>query len=179
MNNSQKHFGAFFDNDSRVLILGSFPSQDSLKAGFFYQNCTNRFWCIMQKVFGVNGLVGDIQAQKRFLKSHNIALWDIWVECAKKSNDSADKNIDELKSKKANLNEILDNAKIEAIFTTIGSGECFSKWKVKEWISGCFPNQNIDEILYPLYSTSARSPKRDDELLKNYNIIKEILGKGA
>ena len=34
MNNSQKHFGAFFDNDSRVLILGSFPSQDSLKAGF-------------------------------------------------------------------------------------------------------------------------------------------------
>ena len=90
---------------------------------------------------------------------------------------SADRDIDSDKSKKANLNEILDKAKIEAIFTTIGKGDSFSKWGVKEWIQSYFPNQNIDMILYPLYSTSARSPKSDDELIKNYKIIKEILDK--
>lgn len=176
-NNPQTHFGAFFDKDSKVLILGSFPSNDSLKAKFFYQNCTNRFWCVMEKIFGLKGLRGDINAQKDFLKSHHIALWDIWEQCHRKKASSADKDIDSDKSKRANLNEILNKAKIEAIFTTIGKGDSFSKWGVKEWIQGYFPNQNINALLYPLYSTSARSPKSDDELVENYKIIKEILDK--
>ena len=71
---THKHFGAFFDKDSKVLILGSFPSADSLEKGFFYQNFSNRFWCVMQKVFGAKGLCGDICAQKDFLKEQNIAL---------------------------------------------------------------------------------------------------------
>ena len=170
-----KHFGAFFDIDSKVLILGSFPSADSLEKGFFYQNFSNRFWCVMQKAFCVKGLCGDIRAQKDFLIKQNIALWDIWVECVRKNNDSADKNIDELKSKRANLNEILQKAQIRAIFTTIGKGECFKKWGIREWIGGYFAN--VDEILYPLYSTSARSPKSDDEIVENYKIIKETLEK--
>ena len=168
-----KHFGAFFDKDSKVLILGSFPSSDSLKAGFFYQNFSNRFWCVMQKVFGAKGLCGDICAQKDFLKEQNIALWDIWVECVRKGTDNADRNIDETKSKRANLNEILQKAQIHAIFTTIGKGECFTKWGVREWIGGYFAN--VDEILYPLYSTSARSLKSDDEIVGNYKTIKEKL----
>lgn len=174
---THKHFGAFFDKDSKVLILGSFPSADSLKEGFFYQNCRNRFWCVMQKVFDKKGLVGDIDAQKDFLKEQNIALWDIWVECVRKGKgtDSADKNIDETKSKRANLNEILQTSQIRAIFTTIGKGDCFKKWGVREWISSYFPNQNIDEILYPLYSTSARSLKSDDDIVDNYKTIKEKL----
>ena len=177
-NNLQTHFGAFFDKDSKVLILGSFPSKDSLEAKFFYQNCTNRFWCVMEKIFGAKGLRGDINAQKDFLKSHHIALLDIWVQCHR-ADTSADKDIDIDKSERANLNEILNKAKIEAIFTTIGQGDSLSKWRIKEWIQSYFPNQNIDMILYPLYSTSARSPKSDKELIENYKIIKEILEKVA
>ena len=179
----RKHFGAFYDKDSKVLILGSFPSKSSLDAEFFYQNCTNRFWCVMGKVFGEKGLVGDIDAQKAFLKRWHIAIYDIWDVCYyAKPKSNADKDIDSDKSVRAKLNEILQKSQIKAVFTTIGKGknkdDCFCKWGVKEWIQGYFPSQNIDEVLYPLYSTSSRSPKTDDELFEDYKIIAEILRKG-
>ncbi len=178
----RKHFGAFCDEGSKVLILGSFPSKSSLEAGFFYQNCTNRFWCVLSRVFGEKGLVGDIEAQKTFLKKHHIALYDIWDECYyAKANSNADKDIDADKSVMARLDGVLKKAQIKAVFTTIGKGknkdDCFCKWGVKEWIQGYFPHQNIDEVLYALYSTSSRSPKTDDELFEDYKIIAEILGK--
>lgn len=182
MNNEpRKHFGAFCEKDSKVLILGSFPSKSSLDANFFYQNCANRFWCVMGKVFGEKGLVGDINAQKTFLTKHHIALYDIWDKCYfTKANSNADKHIDSDKSEKVKLDELLQKSQIKAVFTTIGKDNngCFRKWGVKEWIQGYFPKQNIDEVLYALYSTSSRSPKTDDELFEDYKIITDILKKG-
>lgn len=181
--NTQKHFGAFFDENSKVLILGSFPSQDSLNAGFFYQNNTNRFWTILERLFDVKGLKGDINAQKSFLKSHHIALWDIFTVCVKETNNSADKSIIESKSVKSDLSEILKKAKIEQIFTTIGKENSphFKKWGIKEWINQCksyFPHcKSVDEMLFPLFSSSQASPKKLQDLLDDYSCIKKVLQK--
>ena len=44
-------FGPFFDEDSRILILGSFPSAKSREQGFFYGHPRNRFWAVLAGVF--------------------------------------------------------------------------------------------------------------------------------
>ena len=69
-----------FDKDSRVLILGSFPSVKSREEGFFYGHPQNRFWKVMEGVFGEND-IQSIQDKKEFLRRKRIALWDVVASC--------------------------------------------------------------------------------------------------
>lgn len=39
-----------YDKDSEILILGSFPSQKSREAQFFYGHMQNRFWRVLAAV---------------------------------------------------------------------------------------------------------------------------------
>lgn len=55
-----------------VLILGTLPSDKSIKSGLYYQNPTNRFWDIVHTLF--DGSPND--KSKEFLFKHKIALWD-------------------------------------------------------------------------------------------------------
>ena len=41
----------FFSEDSRILILGSFPSVKSREMAFFYGHPQNRFWKVLSRVF--------------------------------------------------------------------------------------------------------------------------------
>ena len=63
-------FAPVFDKNSKVLILGSFPSVKSRENGFYYGNPQNRFWKMMSQVFG----------KKAFLKKHKIALYDVVLQ---------------------------------------------------------------------------------------------------
>ncbi len=45
-------FGPFIQPDSRILILGSFPSVKSREASFFYGHPQNRFWKVLEIVYG-------------------------------------------------------------------------------------------------------------------------------
>lgn len=48
---AQKHpFETVFDSDSKVLILGLFPSQSSIEVGFYYGDSSNRFWDILGEI---------------------------------------------------------------------------------------------------------------------------------
>lgn len=85
------------------------------------------------------------------------------------------------KSEKEDLNEILKQSQIQYIFTTIGKTGNLTKWGVKEWIQSYFPHKKIDDIFYPLYSTSARSPKKIVNCFmitrlskKNLNLSKDL-----
>ena len=40
-----------YDRESRILILGSFPSVKSREAAFFYHHPQNRFWKVLAGVF--------------------------------------------------------------------------------------------------------------------------------
>ena len=101
-----------YNEYSKVLILGSMPSQKSRKVGFYYAHKTNRFWLILEKLFHVN--LNTIEEKKKFLLDNHIALWDVFAFC--EINASSDASI-----KNYQLNDIdmiLKHANIKAIFCT-------------------------------------------------------------
>lgn len=104
-------FDPVFDENSKILILGSFPSVLSRETSFYYGHPRNRFWKLLAKIAQDNEPKTNDE-KKDFLKRHNIALWDILVECEIKG--SADASIKEYEV--ADLNIVLSKAKIEKIF---------------------------------------------------------------
>lgn len=69
-----------YDKNSRILILGSFPSVKSREAQFFYGHPQNRFWKVMSAVLSCD-LPVTVQQKKLMLLSHNIAVWDVIGSC--------------------------------------------------------------------------------------------------
>ena len=101
-----------FDEHSRVLILGSFPSVKSREAQFFYGHPQNRFWRVLGALFGE--AAGETPAEKTaFLLRHNVALWDVIASC--EITGSADSSI--TNAAPNDLSVILDAAQITHIFT--------------------------------------------------------------
>lgn len=78
----KKGFAPIVDENSKVLILGSFPSVKSREvANFYYGHKQNVFWQMLCGYFGEE--IPQTNDEKiRFLKTHGIALWDVVDECA-------------------------------------------------------------------------------------------------
>jgi len=73
-------FPPVVDDHARVLILGSFPSAQSLAAGRYYANPRNAFWPITSEIFGFDpGAPYDTRLAT--LRSHGVALWDVLHAC--------------------------------------------------------------------------------------------------
>lgn len=72
-----------------VLILGSMPGKESLRAGQYYAHPRNAFWAIMGELVGAApALPYESRIQK--LKSSGIALWDVLASCTRHSSMDAD-----------------------------------------------------------------------------------------
>ncbi len=100
-----------YDENSKVLILGSFPSVKSREACFFYGHPQNRFWKLMASIFE-DDLPETIDEKKAFLLRHNIAVWDVIKSCdITGSSDSSIKNV-----VPNDLSTILNNANIVNIY---------------------------------------------------------------
>ena len=69
-----------YDQESRVLILGSFPSVKSRETGFYYGHPKNRFWKLLAFLYDTKEPV-SIEGKKEFLKERKIALWDVIESC--------------------------------------------------------------------------------------------------
>lgn len=69
-----------YDNNSRVLVLGSFPSVKSREEGFFYGHKQNRFWKVLSNCFDC-ALPQTIDEKKELLLSNGVALWDVIHSC--------------------------------------------------------------------------------------------------
>ncbi len=67
-------------NDSRVLILGSFPSVRSRETGFFYGHPQNRFWRVLAALWEEETPVST-EEKTAFLLRHRLALWDVIASC--------------------------------------------------------------------------------------------------
>lgn len=69
-----------YDSDSRILILGSFPSVRSREEAFFYGHPQNRFWKVLSAVYSCV-VPMTTEEKKCFLLEHGIALWDVIASC--------------------------------------------------------------------------------------------------
>ena len=107
----QHPFGPLFGPDSRVLILGSFPSVKSREQNFFYGHPQNRFWKLVSALFGQEP-PQTIPEKKELILSHGLALWDSIASCV--ITGSSDASIREVRPN--DLRIILDNAPIERIY---------------------------------------------------------------
>jgi hypoxanthine-DNA glycosylase len=70
-----------FDEHSRVLILGTFPSVKSREFGFYYGHPQNRFWRLLAVLTKTEPLPASIEAKKQLLLENEIALWDVVASC--------------------------------------------------------------------------------------------------
>ena len=127
-----------FDKNSRILILGSFPSVKSREVNFFYGHPQNRFWKVLAKVFGEEVPV-SIEEKRTFLLANGVAVWDVIKSCdIVGSSDSSIKNV-----VPNDLREILDTAEIAHIFVNGKTAEQFYKKYIEKEIGRkaiCLPS---------------------------------------
>lgn len=134
-----KHpFPPLYDKESKILILGSFPSVKSREQLFFYGHPQNRFWKVTAAVFG-DDVPDTIEEKKAFLHKNHIALWDVIAVCdIEGSADSTIKNV-----MPNDLCPILGNSKIEHIFVNGKTAEKYYNRYTKDIIGReaiCLPS---------------------------------------
>ena len=104
-------FGPLYNQHSRVLILGSFPSVRSREQQFFYGHPQNRFWKVIAALYGQE-TPATIPEKKELILGHGLALWDSIASCV--ITGSSDASIRDVRAN--NLRIILDSSPIERIF---------------------------------------------------------------
>lgn len=102
-----------YNEDSKILILGTMPSPKSREYGFYYSHPQNRFWKVIAEILGEKIPLTN-EDKEDILLRHHIALWDVLKSCTIKGAD--DNSIKEPIVNDINL--ILKNADIKAVFTT-------------------------------------------------------------
>lgn len=103
-------FPAVYNGESRLLILGSFPSVQSRQIDFYYGNKQNRFWPTVCGFFGE--IVPRTKEEKiKFLFRRKIALWDMVTEC--EIEGSKDSSIEHAVT--ADLEKIFKESRIEKV----------------------------------------------------------------
>ncbi len=111
-----------FQFDSKILILGSFPSVKTREYGFFYGHIRNRFWPLLERIFGVK-LSRDIEERRTFLLQHNLAVYDVIYQCEIiGSSDSSIQNVIP-----ADLSPIFKEASIKQVFCNGGTSYRYYK----------------------------------------------------
>ena len=116
-----------YDKNSRILILGSFPSPKSREAQFFYGHPQNRFWKVMARLYGRPDFQ-SIEEKRAFLIANRIAMWDSIYECdIYGASDASIRN-----AVPTDLSRIIECADIVQIFTNgKASGRVFDKYQSK------------------------------------------------
>lgn len=108
-------FAPVWDGNSRVLVLGSFPSVKSRAVGFYYGNPQNRFWRTVCGYFGEE-VPADVAGKRDFLARRGIALWDVVLRC--EIVGSADASISA--ETVADIPSLLEKSKIGAVLCNGG-----------------------------------------------------------
>lgn len=148
-----------YNNESKILILGSFPSVKSREMMFFYGHPQNRFWKVVAAIFN-EAVPETVDERKAFLTRNKIAAWDVIKSCdIVGSSDSSIKNVT------ANdLSEILEAAPIENIYV---NGKTAEKLFIK------YTEKKINRKAIVLPSTSpANAAWSLERLIDAWSIIK-------
>ncbi len=133
-------FLPIWNANARVLILGSFPSVMSRANGFYYGNPRNRFWQVLEAIYG-QPVPDSREGKTDYLLSHRLALWDVLAACEIDGSSDADIK----KAVSNDLSQILDGANIARI---LANGRLTEKL-FRRWYRGA-----LEEKLFVLPSTS-------------------------
>lgn len=137
-----------YNKESRILILGSFPSVKSREENFFYAHAQNRFWRVLSAVFEVP-VPQTVNEKKELLLSSKTALWDVVYQCEiVGSSDSSIKQV-----VPCNLQEIFDCAYIEKIFLNGKTAEkYYNKYQrhLSDKEAVCLPSTSSANAMYTL-----------------------------
>jgi len=154
-------FPPLYNKDSKILILGSFPSVKSREQMFFYGHPQNRFWKVVSAVFECDE-PETVEDKKQFLLKNGIALWDVIDSCEiTGSSDSSIKNV-----KVNDISEILKIADIRQIFVNGKTAEKYFKKYTKAQI-------NREAICLP--STSpANAAWSVERLVEQWKVISKL-----
>lgn len=142
-------FPPIYDKNSKVLILGSFPSVKSREISFYYGNKQNRFWKMLFSVYGEE-MTDSIDAKKEFLLRNGIALWDIVTEC--KIQGSSDASLTEPSI--ADLTPIFQAANLRCIL--LNGALAYDLF--------CSKYENVGISYYKMPSTSPANPRYNENV---------------
>lgn len=147
-----------FDECSKVLILGSFPSVKSREGKFFYHHPQNRFWKVLARVLECE-VPETIEEKKEMLLQKGIAVWDVIASCEiEGSSDSSIKNV-----VPNDLGQILNAAHIVRIYTNGGTAS-------KLYKKYCYGQTHIEDVKLP--STSpANAAYSLEKLTEEWRVI--------
>ncbi len=150
-----------YDENSKVLILGSFPSVKSREAQFFYGHPQNRFWKVLAAVFSEK-LPEAISEKREFLLRNHVALWDVIHSCEiVGSSDSSIKSVTP-----NDLRLILDAADIEKVFVNGKTAEKYYKKYIEK---------PLGIKAYCLPSTSpANAAWNLERLIEAWKVVREV-----
>lgn len=155
-------------SDSKILILGSFPSPDSQTDGFYYGNSRNNFWKLLEELFNTPLKNESKEIKIEFLKSHHIGLYDVAKKAIAPNSSDSDLKVIE----PSPIDELVKNTQIKAIFTNGG--------KANEEYSKFFLQENSQKyIALPAINLPSTSPRNThytfDRLKEKWNQILEYL----
>lgn len=155
-------FSPIYNKESRILILGSFPSVKSRENNFYYGHPQNRFWKVLARVLETE-VPQTIDEKKAMLLEHHIAIWDVIKSCS--IIGSSDTSIKDVKVN--DFSEILQASAIQTIYVNGGKAyELYHKYAE--------PKTGIQAIKLP--STSpANAVWNIDKLYEEWKQIKEKL----
>lgn len=113
-----------YNEESEILILGSFPSVKSREQQFFYGHKQNRFWKVMAALWQWP-VPETIEEKKALLYANHAAVWDVIGSC--NITGSSDASIRDVVPN--DLSEILEHAPIRHIYANGGKAyELYEKY---------------------------------------------------
>ncbi len=139
-----------YNENSKILILGSFPSVKSREEGFPYSHRQNRFWPLMARL--LNRQLPEGREEKRqMLLDNGIALWDVIASC--EIEGSADSSIGEVSPN--DLLPLIKGSQIRRVFTNGGTAD-------RLYRRFCLPETGIPANCLPSTSPANARMKLDD-----------------
>lgn len=77
------------EENTKVLVVGTFPSEKSLKNNQYYNNPTNQFWKLLSDVLGTDLNKMNYDERIKILLDHNIGIWDSISQCERKTSSDS------------------------------------------------------------------------------------------
>ena len=142
--NAIEGFPPIAAENSRILILGSMPSETSLKKQQYYGHHRNAFWHIMGEMFAA-GHELDYKQRKQILMHNGVAVWDVLQTCFRKG--SMDSDIDMNSIQVNDFNQFYnDHPLIEKIFFNGGTTEKVYRKKILTTLEKRFDYLNYQRL---------------------------------